>query len=307
MENLYVLIALICGLGLGGFIVYRFKKIEAQKLDNTAKQIADKELAKTNALVERNRGALSELIGEIYSRTQELENIIKQETAVVETVLAREKDQAREAFSAYVETLEFSMTETEAEFDAKIAALRQELDKITSTRNATIAAVMREKEIQEQSDFYRISVTDGDLADIEILEAIKPKLRKPEVLSKLIWTTFYQKGTTTLCNYVLGEKTVCGVYKITDTTTGLAYIGQSVDIAKRWKDHVKAALGAAGGAISNNKLYAAMRSSGVHNFTFELIEEAPSPQLNEKEKYYIELYQSSVYGLNVTKGNTTTK
>lgn len=46
-----------------------------------------------------------------------------------------------------------------------------------------------------------------------------------------------------------------------------------------------------------------MQSKGVWNFTFELLEICPREQLNEKEKFWIESYQSHLYGFNTTKGN----
>lgn len=51
------------------------------------------------------------------------------------------------------------------------------------------------------------------------------------------------------------------------------------------------------------KLYQAMKAEGVHNFTFELLETCPAAQLNEKEKFYIDLYQSKDFGYNSTIGN----
>ena len=45
-----------------------------------------------------------------------------------------------------------------------------------------------------------------------------------------------------------------------------------------------------------------MQQNGVWNYTFELLEECPRNLLNEKEKFYIELYESDKVGLNVTKG-----
>lgn len=32
---------------------------------------------------------------------------------------------------------------------------------------------------------------------------------------------------------------ICGIYKITNKETQQVYIGQSTDIAQRWKDHLK--------------------------------------------------------------------
>jgi hypothetical protein len=46
-----------------------------------------------------------------------------------------------------------------------------------------------------------------------------------------------------------------------------------------------------------------MQENGVWNYTFELLEECPKDKLNEREKFWIDLYQSNKNGLNVTKGN----
>ncbi|MGN0992835.1 MAG: GIY-YIG nuclease family protein [Bacilli bacterium] len=61
---------------------------------------------------------------------------------------------------------------------------------------------------------------------------------------------------TELCNNVLGTKTICGIYKITNQITKECYIGQSVDIAKRFKDHAKCGLDI--DRPQGNKLYQAM-------------------------------------------------
>jgi hypothetical protein len=68
------------------------------------------------------------------------------------------------------------------------------------------------------------------------------------------------------------------------------------------KQHIKAGLGI--GASATNKLYQSMLEYGVHNFTFELLEECPKEQLNEKEVFWIETYQSNKFGLNTTKGGS---
>lgn len=53
---------------------------------------------------------------------------------------------------------------------------------------------------------------------------------------------------------------------------------------------------------ANNKLYKAMQEYGLNKFSFELIEKCDRDLLNEKEKYYIELYDSCNYGYNSTIG-----
>ena len=109
--------------------------------------------------------------------------------------------------------------------------------------SAGVEARLREKEKEDKLNFYKLSVSDADLSDIEILEKIKPSLRKPVLLSKLIWTQYFQKQMTDLCDRVLGKNRVSGIYKITNILTQESYIGQSVNIAERWKQHCKCGLG----------------------------------------------------------------
>ena len=81
----------------------------------------------------------------------------------------------------------------------------------------------------------------------------------------------------------------------------MCYIGQAKDIDDRWKEHMKCGLGI--DTPVGNKLYQAMKEIGPENFTFELLEACPIEQLDEKEKFYIELYQAKDYGYNSTQGN----
>ena len=98
-------------------------------------------------------------------------------------------------------------------------------------------------------------------------------MHKPIILSKLIWTQYFQKQMTELCDKILGKNIVCGIYKITDLVTEQCYIGQSVNIGDRWKQHCKCGLGI--DASTTNKLYNAMQKDGVWNFIFEVLEECP--------------------------------
>ena len=45
-----------------------------------------------------------------------------------------------------------------------------------------------------------------------------------------------------------------------------------------------------------------MKEIGPENFTFELLEACSIEQLDEKEKFHIELYQAKDYGYNSTQG-----
>ena len=92
-----------------------------------------------------------------------------------------------------------------------------------------------------------------------------------------------------------------GIYKITNKANGMCYIGQSVNIEKRWRKH-KSAYGNPNAHEYDYYLYRAMRKYGIDNFDFEVIEECSSDLLNDKEKYWIEKYDSYRNGYNQTAG-----
>lgn len=179
--------------------------------------------------------------------------------------------------------------------------IQTEIDTLKASLAAGVQARLREQQKKEKLDFYKLSINKADLDDVMILENLKSSLHKPVILSKLIWTQYFQKQMTELCDRVLGKNIICGIYKITDTLTEQCYIGQSVNISDRWKQHCKCGLGIE--ASATNKLYNAMQKDGVWNFTFELLEQCPKELLNEKESFWIGMYQSNTFGYNITKGN----
>ena len=93
-----------------------------------------------------------------------------------------------------------------------------------------------------------------------------------------------------------------GIYKITNLDTQECYIGQSLNIAERIKNHCKYGCGI--NTPLSNKLYKSMLETGIWNFSFEVLEkDLQKTQLNERERFWIEMYQSNVFGLNGTQGN----
>ena len=179
--------------------------------------------------------------------------------------------------------------------------IQSDLAQLKSVYQAATAARLRQQEEQDKISFYRIKISEKQINDIINLQEWKKELNDPSIVSKIIWSAFIMKPTTDLCNRVLGSGSVCGIYKITNKQTGDIYIGQSVNIADRWKQHVKCGLGI--DASATNKLYNNMQRYGVWNFTFEILQKCTRDKLNEKERFWIQMYQSNKVGLNVTKGN----
>lgn len=195
------------------------------------------------------------------------------------------------------------MLKLKEKINVEVQTQINKLEELKETINAGIQAQLREQERKsgENKEFYSLVISDIDLTDVEKLEKLKKELHNPVILSKLIWTQYFQKQMSSLCDRVLGKTKVCGIYKITDLTTQKCYIGQSVDIAERWKQHCKCGLGIE--ASATNTLYNTMQKHGVWNFAFELLEKCSKEQLNEKESFWISTYQSNIYGLNILKGN----
>lgn len=95
------------------------------------------------------------------------------------------------------------------------------------------------------------------------------------------------------------------IYKITNTLNNKVYIGQTVKtVQKRFTQHKN----------NSNKeyfsqivLYKAFNKYGIENFNCEEIEEVPNNKLDEREKYWIEYYDSYFNGYNSTLGGRTTQ
>ena len=122
-------------------------------------------------------------------------------------------------------------------------------------------------------------------------------MRDKEPLNKVIWKVYYENPYTDLVGRVLGKEVHTGIYKITNLTNGMCYVGQAVNAADRWKQHIKRGIGAE--TPTRNKLYPAMAALGVENFSFELIEECSKDDLNEKEQYWQEFFKAKEFGYSI--------
>lgn len=93
----------------------------------------------------------------------------------------------------------------------------------------------------------------------------------------------------------------CGIYKITNKLSNKSYIGQAMDIQVRWnKEKSRAFLPAS--SEYDKTLSRAFRKYGLENFSFEILEECEMDMLDEREIYYISLYDSYFNGYNETTG-----
>ena len=86
------------------------------------------------------------------------------------------------------------------------------------------------------------------------------------------------------------------IYQIKNNINGKIYIGQtSISIEERWRQHLRDA------NIKDYHLYRAFKKYGIENFTISILEEV-SDNINERERYWIQLLDSYNNGYNSTFG-----
>ena len=296
-------IFLICGI----ILFYKANQIKINKNEQQEQykkilnhEINNLQLEKYNLLTfknEKEQKLNKELLQFQESRKKEIEAYIESQEQLAKQAVNKTNQSAQKQ----IEDIKYNVQCFQNNAEIEKQNLQNEINKLKASLSAGVQARLREQQKKDKLGFYKLSINDADLSDVKMLENLKASFHKPVVLSKLIWTQYFQKQMTELCDRVLGKKTICGIYKITNLLTAQCYIGQSVNIGDRWKQHCKCGLGIE--ASATNKLYNSMQKDGVWNFSFELLEQCSKDILNEKEKFWIQMYQSNKFGLNTVKGN----
>ena len=107
-----------------------------------------------------------------------------------------------------------------------------------------------------------------------------------------------------LLSYRAKEKNMAFIYKIVNDVNDKVYVGKTTSsIEERFKEHCKDCL-----RIRKEKrpLYDAMQKYGKEHFQIILLEECSVDILNDREKYWIEYYNSYEFGYNATYGGDGT-
>lgn len=91
----------------------------------------------------------------------------------------------------------------------------------------------------------------------------------------------------------------CGVYLWTQKSTGLKYIGQSIDVFNRIQQH----LASIQDPNALTKWCKALKTNDINDFKCEIIEFCTKDKLDEREAYWINHFDTYYNGFNSTKGN----
>lgn len=230
------------------------------------------------------------------ARIYELKSYEDSERTKIEEVLRQYSDY----IASEMEEETRKLFQCREEVESAQADLENALEDAAS-RYVSIVESERALMLEKEEGLARtIRVNELDREDISyLLTHVVPRIRRPEIMRKLIWSEYIQTPTTKMLSVVLPQD-VAGIYKITYIGDKRCYIGRSTSVRKRLIEHVKSSIGV--GNIAHQDVHNAMAELGIQNFTFELIEECEKEKLSEREKYYIDFYQSTTHGFNANKG-----
>lgn len=261
-----------------------------------------------NAEITGKQTALQEISSKVKTYEEQLRDIALTNAKRYEETLmniAKDKVEAEQEKmqKAAQESFEKAMAEMDVQAEAaraQIEILTKEIAEYSAKQTAINEAILRQRALEEQQDFYRVCLGPEAANDVEILKEARRNLKKPEIIDKIIYDNYIAKPVLEMIKRVLQNTTCSGIYKITCIKTGEIYIGKSVDIKSRWQQHCKSAFNC--GTIAHSLLHTKMKQYGIENFTFELVEQVPKEQLSEREKFYIDFYKTKETGLNERNG-----
>lgn len=242
---------------------------------------------------------------EIINNKKEIQNtqleLLQEQMSAAADKLGKEFQESRDQYEkeflqAQQETINGYKEQIQV-WNNLLTVTKSELEKYRKLVECAVLENKRTEEKKEKENFYRLQLAVEDLEEISKLREVSKYLRDKEPLNKVIWKVYYENPYTDLIGRVLGKQVHTGIYKITNLTNGMCYVGQAVNVADRWKQHIKRGMGAE--APTRNKLYPAMLAIGVENFSFELIEDCTKEELNEKEQYWQDFFKAKEFGYSI--------
>lgn len=253
-------------------------KTSLDNIDVDVRQ-AQERLVSLDGVIEQKKSFIANGIGELEKEKRAgLDLRLQQETSKYEKLIEEVKKNSEISIAEWTEKAE----------DAREKYL-------------SVMETLRAEEESDETHMLQLPQTVRD--DMSYLvETVVPRLNNKEVVNKLIWSEYIQSPTKDMLDAILPGKECPGIYKITNINTKKSYIGRSTNVYKRLQDHIKSSCGIA--TIADQKIHHAMRDEGIWNFHFDLLEECEKSKLGEREKYYIEFFQTQKYGYNAVAGSS---
>lgn len=301
-----------------------YKQQNAYKAEEYYKWINQKQLDEFDEVRAQYEEEKAQLQSELTSLNQEIkkssqfnQELIDSRSFAIDQMMKARQESAERLFNAQVlqrdkELKEWAQSAQEAA-NFKAAQERklieketqQKIDELDAYRAKVDAAnkeILRRRALEEKQEFYSIQISESTKRDINYLLSIVDNFNNKEAIYKLIWSEYIQAPFKSMLNRVLQNRDPRNViYMIQNFETKEIYIGKTkAEVSKRWTEHIKTSLNI--GAISRTKIHTSLFNHW-DKFVFSILEEVPdNANLNEREKYYINFYQSDIYGYNIKSG-----
>ena len=278
-------------------INYQLSKLEEQKLK------ADKELLAIQDKIEAQNKLNEQLYTYQKSQLEKQINSIKLEKEKqIEYEVSVYKDKS---INKATEEINSALVELNKQKELKLAEIQKiqiELDDYKKKQEVINERILHEEQMRLQQDAHRIILSEADKEDISYLTSIIPKLRNHEIIYKLIWSEYLQKPFSIMIKNLFGGKVPRNViYCIEQIDGNKKYIGKTkTEVSKRWTEHVKTSLTI--GGVARSQIHDALY---LHwdEFYFSVLEVVEDEtRLSEREKYYINFYETDKIGYNMKGG-----
>lgn len=311
-----ILILICSGLGTAYFI-YRNCKIQNEyKVLKKQKEILNSEVKQSIEKIKELDKKQIELTQDIANATKERKDSIERAAEAKEaTNRLLESEQKRLAAEiknkqdililAYTEkerALEQSYLLKAEDAQRNINLIKSQLTEYQEKQRVINEQLRKEQLLQDEENAHRISLSIESKDDIEYLVSIEKNIHNKETLHKLIWTEYLQRPFNQMLKNTLGSSSPKNViYCIENINNHKKYIGKTRGEYKdRQINHMKASLQI--GTISHQEIHNALFGHW-DEFSFYILEEVDNESnLSEREKFYINFYETDKYGYNLKVG-----
>ena len=192
---MYFIIFLLLCISCLLFYLYYKEKNKTREIDKINENIK-----KENEKIEDENKYLNEKKDFIQKEIENKQNILDK----VQQSIENSEQVSRKAFENYMDTLDKEYELKEKEYyaaidllnksygdiqnkvNAEINQIHVDLDKISATRAAAIQAQLEEEKIQQQAEYYSISIDDIDKREVKVLQSIENELRDPRPIRMII-------------------------------------------------------------------------------------------------------------------------
>lgn len=283
-------------------IKYIERDIDAEKKAQFEAKYRQKEAELNNFIEEKRKEKMGELekqYSELIAKHRDRESILTAEFEIKKQNMIKGFEEEVELRKKRNKELKEKLVEwiktEESKAAEEVNEIKNFIESWKSKQDAVVESFKKLDELKNAESFYRIVLSPEEREELlELNKAIK-KLRNPLPFRKAVYSIYYQPKINELVLRVVGSERVSGVYKITHIESGKVYIGQSVNIGNRWKQHARRGAGAE--SLTANKLYPAMLEYGLESFQFEIVEIGnEDSNLNEMEKYWQDYFQAKEFG-----------